>query len=169
MMRETDDGAMNFEGVVAEELGAPLEEYGFALQKTSGPYMGGLVRFSRKREGRDEEIWVSRRFYRAGDNVNSDDVDKAPENPHLGKRWLSRHYLSVGFVTDGSTRLQTDGTLFQRGNDWWRFEDEAHLHSLLRNEILPLIRDPGLQCFHEAPVGAPGRDQVNAVLHENVA
>jgi hypothetical protein len=112
------------------------------------------VLYSREREGVEQFIGFIRKYH--SDKYDKDCDDEAEKEPHRAdendKHRYSRHFFEVTLVINhGGRNLLTTGEagIGRNGEDYWYYEDEKDLRTLLREKIIPLLTTVGMKDFDE--------------------
>lgn len=112
------------------------------------------VLYSRERGGVEQFIGFIRKYY--SDKYDKDCDDEAEKEPHLAdendKHRYSRHFFEVTLVINhGGRNLLTTGEagIGRNGEEYWYYEDEEDLRTLLREKIIPLLTTVGMKDFDE--------------------
>lgn len=155
---------IKFERIVKETTEDSLLKFGFTFwgDFPSAPEEDASVIYSRMRNGIEEQIRFCHRNY-------SNEYDKTEIDEVEAKRlyldgkdtefydenqfyWTSRHWFEVILVINyGNRNLLTTGEagIGRNGEEYWYYEDEKDLRTLLREKIIPLLTTVGMKDFDE--------------------
>lgn len=150
----TDKPSIKFERIVKENVDDTLNKLGFFFEDEITPEEDSHAGYSRTRKGIYEAIYFVRRNY--SDKYDNDFEDEAEKEPYLAdendKCRYSRHFFEVSLVINhGGRNLLTTGEagIGRNGEEYWYFEDEEDLRTLLREKIIPLLTTVVMKDFDE--------------------